>query len=197
MTPDISTAVDVFERNPAELWNMPVERPFGRWNVVGLFNFDMDEQGTSITRSVRFEDLDLAADKEYLVHEFWSGSFLGSLTGGFERTLAAPDCEIYSIVERRDHPVLVSTNRNVRNMAYDVVGLEWDATSCTLRGESKVVGDDPYELRVFVPKGYEYAEAHAEGLEAAGRVDGDLVHVRFVAPVNRDVAWRVQFRERS
>ncbi len=38
-TMDTSYPVDIFVRKPARVWNMPIERPFGKWNIVGIFNF--------------------------------------------------------------------------------------------------------------------------------------------------------------
>ena len=38
-TPDVSYPVDLFVRKPAQVWNMPVERPFGKWNILSVFNY--------------------------------------------------------------------------------------------------------------------------------------------------------------
>ncbi|MCX7015628.1 MAG: hypothetical protein NTW86_24260 [Candidatus Sumerlaeota bacterium] len=186
-TQDVSKAVDVFEHSPARLWNMPIRRAFGQWNIAGLFNVDFAQDGQPITQTIRFADLDLSPDKEYLVYEFWSRRFLGALKGEFTRTLQAPDCEIYSIVEKPDHPTLISTSRHVRQMAYEIRDLQWDASTRALRGASKVVGGDPYQLRVFVPRGYTWTAAEAEGLDVKTSVNGPLLEANFAAPESRDV----------
>lgn len=193
-THDVATAVDVFDHCPARLWNMPISRPFGKWNVVGLFNVDYGKKGEPITQEIAFEDLDLSPDKDYLVYEFWSKQFLGVKKGRFTRTLQAPDCEIYSIVERKGHPVLISTNRHVRHLAYDILDLSWDGAASTLKGTSKVVQDDPYQLRVFVPEEYSQARVNAGGLEARLSKHGQIVIVDFESPESKDVEWRLVFR---
>ena len=38
-TMDVSYPVDLFIRKPAQIWNMPVERPFAKWNIVAVFNY--------------------------------------------------------------------------------------------------------------------------------------------------------------
>jgi len=177
------------------LWDMAVKRAFGEWHVVGLFNVDYDGAGRAITEEIRFEDLDLSPEREYLVYEFWSRRFLGVKTGGFTRTLSAPDCEVYSIVEKQAHPVLLSTSRHVRQMAYDVLDLVWDDATRTLSGISKVVQDDPYELRVFVPEGYVFDEAEAGDLTVEAKMDGPVLLVDFAAPASRDVAWQVRLAD--
>ena len=40
-TPDVSYPVDLFVRKPAQIWNMPVERPFGKWNVLRRFQLHL------------------------------------------------------------------------------------------------------------------------------------------------------------
>ena len=193
ITHDVSTAVDLFEHCPARLWNLSVRRAFGEWNVVGLFNVDYGRKGEAITQRVAFEDLGLSPEKDYLVYEFWSRRFLGVLRGGFSRTLEAPDCEVYAIVEKRSHPVLVSTSRHVRHMAYDVLALKWDAATATLSGTSKVVGNDPYQLRVFVPQGYALAQTTAEDLPAKTARVGPILTVDLRPAVDRDLAWSLRF----
>jgi len=194
ITPDVSIAVDVFEHNPARLWNMPIKRDFGEWNVVGLFNVDYNQDGKPISQEIKFEDLELSPDKEYLVYEFWSKQFLGVKKGSFIRTLQAPDCEIYSIVEKLDRPVLISTSRNIRQMAYDILHLEWDDTTKVLSGTSKVVEQDPYQLRLFVPEGYTFADAKAGDLKIDAKTDGQILTINFESPANDDVDWSVSFR---
>jgi len=192
-TADVSRAVDVFEHNPARLWNMPVKRPFGQWNVVGLFNFDYKRHGKAITREIRFEQLGLDADAEHVVYEFWSRRLLGVKKGGFTRTLAAPDCEIYSIVPKRDHPVLISTSRHVRQMAYDVLDVSWDASARALRGRSRVVGGRPYQLRIYMPRGFTPAGVDAGDVPAETGTAGRLLHVDFRPPTDADLRWTVRF----
>jgi hypothetical protein len=198
-TPDFATAVDVFEHSPARLWNLPVRRPFGQWNVVGLFNVDFDNTHQPITQEIRFADLGLDPQREYLVYEFWSRKFLGIVKGSFTRTLQAPDAEVYSIVPAADRPILVSTSRHVRQMAYDLRDMAWDPARKTLRGTSAVVQQDPYELRVWLPEGWRLQRANivvADGktpLECETTRDGSLAIVHTVPSSDGDVTWELIF----
>ncbi|MFC1453399.1 hypothetical protein ACFLSJ_08665 [Verrucomicrobiota bacterium] len=192
-TPDVSTAVDVFEHNPARLWNLPVKRPFGEWNVVGLFNFNVPRSNEPLTQEIRFPDLGLSSEEDYLVYEFWSKSFLGAMRGGFTRTLEAPDCEVYSIVPKPEHPVLISTSRHVRQMAYDILTLEWNAGAGALTGRSRMVAGEPYELRIFVPEGYQMKRASASGLPVAAGETGGILSVSFTATEHGTTDWEITF----
>jgi hypothetical protein len=193
-TPDVAMAIDLFEHNPARLWNMPIERPFGRWNVAALFNFNELQNGETVTQEIRFADLGLSPDKEYLVYEFWLKNYLGALKGGFTQRLGAPDCEVYSIVEKRNHPVLISTNRHVRQMAYDLVALEWDSKADCLRGTSRVVGDDLYQMRIYVPLAWRLREVNVAGLDTQSRMtDNKILLVEFTPQDCGRLDWEIHF----
>jgi len=192
--PEVSTPVDVFLNNPARVWNIPVTREFGSWNIVSLFNFDYDTKGNTVTHRVEFTDLDLSPDKEYLLYEFWNKRFLGVAKGSFEWTLGPADCEVVSIVEREDHPVFVSTNRHVRQMSFDVLALDWDAKTETLSGTSLVVEDDRYQLRIYIPAAFSFVEATAGHLAISSQVNNQLMTVDFKSNENSEIEWSVKFR---
>lgn len=190
---ETARAVDVFEHCPARLWDIPVERELGAWHIVGLFNTDHDRSGKPFTYEVRFEDLELDRHAEYLVYEFWTKTFLGVRRRAFTRTLQAPDCEVYSVVPKRGHPVLISTSRHVRHMAYDILALGWDAATRTLSGTSKVVKADPYQLRVFVPDDFTPVSAEAGGIPVTLQTQDGLLTVDMAPPGSADVRWQIRF----
>lgn len=193
-TRDVGKAVDVFDHNPARLWNMPIERSFGKWNVVGLFNVDYGQKGIPLTQRIDLTDLELSADKTYLVYAFWNRRFLGEVKGSFTRSLQAPDCEVYAIVEKTDHPILISTSRHVRQMAYDIIDLAWDNETQTLRGLSKLVRHDPYELRVYVPEGHVIKTVKVKDTDPTLSQKDRLLTVAFTSSTNRDVPWSLDFK---
>ena len=192
-TPDTAIATDCFEHNPARVWNLPVHRPFADWNIVGLFNFDEDQRRRPRTLSVRFADLGLSPARDYLLYEFWSQAFLGSKRGAFRRTLEAPDCEVLAVVPKPDRPVLLSTSRHVLHMAYDVIELTWDGKARRLSGTSRVVAGDPYQLRVYTPRGYRLTSADVPGLEAKAAADGSLLTIDFLPKAHGTQAWALTF----
>lgn len=192
--PETARAVDVFEHCPARLWDITVERNWGEWHIAALFNTDHDRSGRPFTYEVCFEDLDLDPNAEYLVYEFWSKTFLGVRKHSFTRTIQAPDCEIYSVVPKRNHPVLISTSRHVRHMAYDILALDWDTAARTLSGTSKVLKEDPCQLRVFVPDGFTPISAAAGETPAEIKIEDGLLTVDLTSPENTPVEWQIQFR---
>ena len=186
-TMDVAYPVDMFVRKPAQVWNMPVERPFGKWSVVSVFNY-INRYTDNGREALKFKekldavrDLRLEADKEYIVYEFWTKKLIGTFKGTFTTPEVKPyDCDVYSIVEKQNRPVLISTSRHVRQMAFDIKDLAYDGGQRMMRGVSRAVAGDPYQLRIYVPDGFTAKRVEVSGgltREDGGRrspVDGGL-----------------------
>jgi hypothetical protein len=196
-TMDVSYPVDLFTRKPARIWNMPVERPFAKWNIVTVFNFTGKPGRNAFTAKLdAAKDLRLDAVKEYIVYEFWTKKLIGTFQGSFStRSLEPYDCDVYSVVEKQPYPVLLSTSRHIRQMAFDIKDLAYDDQRRMLRGVSRAVANDPYQLRIFLPDGFAAKSVTLpDGLPPATlHTEANLLTVDFTAPTGNDVAWRIFF----
>ena len=211
-TMDVSYPVDLFVRQPAQVWNLPVARPFGNWNIVAVFNYtaqlptehlgnsliqrmDGEDNAPFVTLLDAAKDLRLDPNKEYLVYEFWSRAYVGTFRGAFTTRPVKPyDCDVYSIVEKQDHPVLLSTSRHVRQMAFDIKSLGYDAPRRVLQGRSRAVAGDRYQLRIYVPDGFQAQRVEAsDRITPAMRAEGNLLAVNFQSATGNDVDWKVFF----
>jgi hypothetical protein len=192
---DVSYPVDLFDRKPAAVWNMPIERPFAKWNVLAVFNYTGKGDRKFTTALDLAKDLRLDPAKEYIVYEYWSKKLIGTFQGKFDTRLLSPyDCDIYSIVEKQNHPVLVSTSRHVRQMAFDIKDLAYDSRLRVLRGTSRAVAGDPYQLRVYAPEGFAARSAELTGnIPTTMKTEGPLLTVDFIAPNGDDVDWKIIF----
>jgi len=194
-TMDTAYPVDLFVRKPARIWNMPVERSFGNWNVVAVFNFTGTADRKFSATLDAAKDLRLDPEKEYIAYEFWSKKLIGTFKGKFAtRPLGPYDVDVYSVVEKRDHPVLVSTSRHIRQMAFDIKDMAYDAGQRMLRGVSRAVAGDPYQLRIYVPDGFAAQRVElSEGLRSTMATDGNLLTVDLTSSTGKDVEWKVFF----
>lgn len=194
-TMDVAYPVDLFVRKPAHIWNMPVERPFGKWSILAVFNYT-GKTNRKFTASLdTATDLRLDPDREYIAYEFWTRQLIGTFKGTFKtRPLNPYDCDIYSIVEKQDHPVLISTSRHVRQMAFDIKDLAYDGARRMLSGVSRAVAGDPYQLRIYVPDGFTAKRVElSDGIAATMKTDGNLLVADFTASSGKDVDWKVYF----
>jgi hypothetical protein len=188
---DTARPLDFFESTHPAVWHMPIARPFGKWDLVAVFAYF---KGKSREFHVEFRELGLDAGCEYLVYEFWSDRFVGAMRQGFQAAFQGADCGVYSVVEKKGHPQLISTSRHIRHMANDIVSLAWKAESKTLTGTSKIVKNEPYELRIHVPAGFVAKSVRVSGgLTAVRKADGPILRVGFTPSAWEDVRWEVGF----
>jgi hypothetical protein len=194
-TMDTGYPVDLFVRRPAQIWNMPVERPFGKWCVLAVFNWIGRGNQKFTTTLDAAKDLRLDPDKDYIAYEFWSKTLIGTFKGKFAPRGVSPyDCDVYSIVEKQDHPVLISTSRHVRQMAFDIKDLAYDGAQRTLKGTSRSVAGDPYQLRIYVPDGFTAKRLElSDNVTSLMKTEGNLLTVDFTTASGKDVDWKVSF----
>jgi hypothetical protein len=191
---DTSRPLDYFETSHPAIWHMPIQRAFGSWDLLALFSY---YEGEPRTFRVALDRLGLDPNGDYLVYEFWSNRFVGTVRGTLEETIAGADCGIYSIVPKRDHPQLISTSHHIRHMANDILDLEWLPNTSVLRGRSEVVAGEPYELRVHTPEPFVFDGAvltDAEGDPHVMREDtGPIVRIQFTPRATGSVEWQLTF----
>ena len=90
--------------------------------------------------------------------------------------------------------MLISTSRHIRQMAFDIKDLAYDAQQRMLRGVSRAVAGDPYQLRIYVPEGFTAKRVELSGgLTAKMAAAGPLLTVDYTAPTGNDVEWKVFF----
>ncbi len=84
----------------------------------------------------------------------------------------------------------------------DVVEQSWNSQRKTLSGKSKVVGSDPYELRIFAPADGEHRKVSSvnvsrtdkrAGVTIKTRQTGPEVRITINSPENRLVCWEIVF----
>ncbi|MBI5833938.1 MAG: NPCBM/NEW2 domain-containing protein [Armatimonadetes bacterium] len=170
-------------------WLNEIDRPFEHWSVLHHLNWT-DRPMTATT--VALADLGLDADRDYLVYEFWSQRFVGSVRGSLAvPELAAQGLASYALRERLDRPQLLSTSRHLTQGGVDLLAVNWRGK--TLSGSSKVVAGDRYELVLHAPAGFTLAAATIADKAAEAKTDGEVLRVAFTPTATGTVAWSVSF----
>ena len=196
-----STPVDVFENEPARIWHLADTRG-GRRDVVALYNWGMQPE----TISASPERIGLPAAKQYVGFDFWANKFVPPFEGEVKATLPPGSCRVLAICPVADHPQLLSTSRHITQGMVDVTGEAWTAASRTLSATSKVVENDPYELRIVMPTGNNSFRAtgvavssqdKAAGVTATFTQDGPRLRATISSPVSREVKWQVHFKKEA
>ena len=136
--------VDLFETSKPRIWLVQNDR----LSVVGLFNWEEKEK-TEIEYDI--EKLGLEKDTTYVAFEYWSNRFIGEIRKTLKRTLEPGSCEVLALRKRSHAPQVLSTSRHITQGLMDVIEEKWDPAARTLKGRSRLVAGDPYELRIVVP----------------------------------------------
>lgn len=190
------------ERRPMPWWLQEIDRPFDHWSVLARIQWGEKEKDRHVyhfkgasQQEVRFADLGLEADREYVVCEFWNQKFLGKFKGSF--TAPAMDentgMDVFAIREARAHPWVVSTTRHISQGGVSLLDERWDTQHKVLSGRSAVVMDDPYVMTVHLPDGYRLQSAEADGADVEIVNRKETAAVRIVPSATKTVAWKITF----
>jgi hypothetical protein len=187
--------VDFFENDPAKIWLLTDDRSGVRRTVVALYNWGKENQSFDVSLT----QLGLDPEKDYIAFDFWGDAFVPPFCGSLKCDVIPHGCRILSIRPASSAPQLISTSRHVTQGIVDVIGEKWDAAKQTLSGTSRVVANDPYELRVTVPAGDSWVakEATASGSLAGPEIkqDGPRVRVKLTGGKSGEIRWSVKFEK--
>ena len=186
----------------ATWWLQEIDRPFDHWSVLARIQWaqkrekewKFDLKGTP-QQEVKFVDLGLEADREYLVFEFWDQKFLGKFKGSFIAPAmdANTGMEVFVIREARPHPWVLSTTRHISQGGVSLLEERWDVGKKVLSGKSAVVVGDPYVLTVHLPEGFRLMGADVSGEKVEIANQTETVTVRIVPSATKTVEWKMKF----
>ncbi len=213
--PTPATPLDVFEREfPEVFWQTidDAQDGFGQtYHVAGLFhwgaNVDMsvnpyeDIPDTDDDRTLTVDLVERGLTGEYLAYEFWTGEFLGTVTGELTVDVPSHDCRVVAIREPLGRPQFLGWNRQV-SMGGTVLGdVRWDEEKATLTVPMTAAvptekAPFTYEVTVHVPTGYVYSGLDADGVDLVAledTLDGELVRVTFEPAATGDLTLTLTF----
>ncbi len=184
-------------------WMLEIDKPFENWSVLARFNWrklsNHWDRATQPAKEVRFSDLGLSDEKEYLVYEFWSRKFLGRKKRAFLAPFQTPEdgLHVFSIREAKDHPWVISTSRHISQGGVDLANLRWDAGENALVGESAVVQEDPYQIAVYVPQNFRLLAAKSSLTDPRIEQHDEYITATIVPETTGSVNWRLTFAEQE
>jgi hypothetical protein len=175
--------LDLFEREYAEIWHLPVTPADGlntrgggpAYNVIALFNWGANvdlstNPYTDMPDAARNLSVDLAAlgmNGTYLARDFWSGEVI-EVSGTLSRTVQPHSVQLFALREKLDRPQFIGDNRHILQGAVEVIDLAWDDGSRTLTmtydaapGSTKA--PFTHELAFWVPAGFTLQNASVSG----------------------------------
>ena len=195
--------VDLFENTLPQVWHLTSSTEEQRKDIVGFFNWD-DKKSDSVSVVPNKLDLTDEGNGTYVGFDYWDNKFIPPFSGELKIELRPSSCRVISIRKLLERPVLVSTSRHITQGIVDVMEEEWNEQAKILSGKSKVVGGDPYEIRIYAPtKEWQAVRVKVSGgdrkagVTAGMQQEGHEIRVTIKSPENREVRWEVGFEKRK
>ncbi len=191
--------VDLFDTETPRIWQLSTGQGDARREIVALFNWD---EGEARTVAATASSLGLPDGGAWVGFDYWTNAFVGPFTDSVAAEIAPASCRVIALRPALDRPQLVSTSRHICQGVIDVADEAWRPKDNTYAAVSKVVADDPYELRFAagtgpVPAKAVAAEVSDEDRDADVAIEitdaGPDARVVITSGTSRDVTWRVRF----
>ena len=193
--------VDLFESSIPRIWILTDDRPTVRRDIVALYNWDNEER----TLSAAMDRMGLDAKRSYEAFDYWQNALQPRIEGTISITVPPQSCRILALRPYSGRPQLLSTSRHVTQGIVDVLEEKWDGDTKVLRGTSRIVANDPYELRVTLPGGgppWRVKTADATGKGKSGGVitisvksEPGLARITLTSPAGGEIRWRLRFEQ--
>jgi hypothetical protein len=189
--------LDLFksERNK-RIWDLKVNHLGRQYDVVGVFNF---EEARKSSMFVGWKDLGLAEDREFHVFDYWNREYVGSFDKGISIDLGPTSTRVLTLVPATDQIQLISTSRHITQGWIDLLTESFDASRNVYSGRSRLVRNDPYEIRFAFPKGKNFLVKQASAVSGRAKLPVKITNhqgwasVEFTSPQNADISWTVAF----
>jgi len=139
------TVADLFSKDFPEIWHLTDSS--GR-NIVAFYNWD-ERDPLKIETTPQWIGLPKA--EEYVAFDYWGDTFFGSFSDKLSVEVPGGSCLVLAVQPVKEHPILLSTSQHITQGIVDVVSVAWNGETKTLSGVSKVIANDPYELRIYDP----------------------------------------------
>jgi hypothetical protein len=171
--PQTPRALDLFDQaelDYPQLFHLPVEREWDRWDLLAVFNLGNE----TISKTVPFTRLGLDSNAPYAVWDFWNTRFQGAVQGSVSIEVPPRSVKLLRIARDREHPWLLSTDMHVRQGQAEIEDCRWDEASMTLTVRAQRPAGHEGSIYVRAPKGLALAEPKGLWLARDGR-DNSLV----------------------
>ncbi len=207
------TPLDLFEREFPEVWHQSVIEPLDgydeNYELIALFDWGknrdltvnpyewIEDDGQPTTHTV---DLDaLGLDGNWLAYEFWTGEFLGTVSGQLTHEVPSHDSRMIALRRPLEHPRFLGWNRQITMGGTVLEQASWSGASGEfhLAFEAAAATEKApftYEIAIHVPAGHTFVSATSGQLpDLAAQQFGDVLQLTFVPAETMDVEIILEF----
>lgn len=189
--------VDLFDTDRHSVFALRIQRAFGEWTIVGIFNFDETE---TANRIFPFDRLWLDPAKTYLAYDFWKESFHGEVSNELRLTIPPASVSLLALHENRGIPQVISTDRHVLQGACELENVTWDPDTKTLAGISLGPIGTVHNLAVYLPQAHPWRQGgpflfHDYPGYTIKMMDEHILRIRVRFERSTRTAWKIDLDE--
>ncbi|MGL5694897.1 MAG: alpha-galactosidase, partial [Peptostreptococcaceae bacterium] len=167
----------------SSLWNIHIDREYRKWSILGRFaTVPLNES------IVKFKDIGLDNEKEYLAFDFWEKKYLGRNKNDIAcKELELGNCQVISLTEVKNHPQVIASTRHVSMDDVSIKSQKYDKNTLSLEIEGVKSTTEEYffhvpnvfeiksivgiNMNVSYEQNEELLTVKVEFMEANGRID--------------------------
>jgi hypothetical protein len=192
----IARPVDAFSKSLPSIWLASDTKTGIDRNVIGLYNWEL----TPETIKCNLVWAGLKPNTSYYGFDFWNNRTLNEMDTLISEDLIAESCKVIAVRAKTNHPVIVSTSQHVTQGMIDLVTEDWKNT--ILSGESKILADDPYEIRIAGLNDGENRKVQSVNLvkkykdvsiEIVPSNEKNWIRLRIKSKKNKTIKWELKF----
>ena len=150
------------DRDYPRVWHLHAQRPWGQWEVVGVFNWSDEPVTETLTR----KELGLPAGS-YLIWDFWQMRLLGKLGRELKVDVEPGNVRCLRIMPMPDRPAVVSTDMHITQGLVELDKVKWSARKLQLSGEPPGARR-ARAVYLYIPTGYVLREGGPAVMVAEG-----------------------------
>ena len=182
--------VDLFSTSVPKIWLLPLESEAGRWDIVGVFNWD-----DTLRQQTRldFSALGLQDTSYYTVYDYWQDRYYGTARGHLDIAVAPGGVRLFGLRRYLNRPMLLSSGRHFAQGAGDVSAISWDAGARVLKGVLDAIGGTEYTLSVLTPEPFEVQSVSVSSEAADWVMENRVARIRIYANRAESIPWEVTF----
>ncbi len=151
--------LDLFEHEMPRRLLLPVERPWSRWWVAGIVNWE----DHTVETTVRLADLGLPAGRYHVFH-YWRRRYLGVTDDAVILHRHQPhETAVLLFKPVSDRPDLLTTTFHVCQGAVEVADCRWDEAHSLLHVSLEKAGEQYGEIWLTTPEPWEVVEVRVDG----------------------------------
>jgi hypothetical protein len=182
--------LDLFENAIPQVWLLSDEKDATR-HVVAVFNWD------TTTPSQTSIPLEKIGTGPFTGFEYWEGIPVNPVGNALDVTVPPASCKVIALRTANGTPSVVSTSRHITQGIIDLADEHWDDASKTLSGTSRVVGGDPYEIRIALPEGDNYktvskCRCDKGAISVVSKGDG-IAKIMIESADSAEIHWQATF----